>query len=296
MRAILNNSVLFFWNQCYVLIVPTATSMQIRTGTADHAHALDGNGSEMPLDPGVAHWDELAPRFDDEVFDSVGESLNRRTLIEIERAAVHRGTVADFGCGTGRHLVLLSSLFARVVGIEQSPACIAIARERCAALGNVSILVGRRPPRTMRGAFDVVLCANVAIHPAQAQWQGVLASAADLLRSGGRLVLVVPAVESAKLVDSRSLSLEHPLKRRERWSRGIFDVGGVPTKHFSKSELRQVLQQAGLKVMRIQPNEYDCSTYGLSTPRGSKAIRPWDWVAVATAPTSHAEAATSNEA
>jgi SAM-dependent methyltransferase len=271
--------------------VPTATSRQTRK-PADHPHV--GSDSEPPLDPGVAHWDELALRFDDEVFDSVGESTNKRTLLEIKRAAARRGTVADFGCGIGRHIALLSSLFDTVLGIEQSPACMAIARQRCAALGNVSLRVGGRTPPTMRGAFDVVLCANVAIHPAQARWQRVLASAADLLRSGGRLVLVVPAAESAKLVAGRAPSNERDLlKRREQSSRGVFDVGGVPTKHFAKSELRQALQQAGLRVMRIQPNEYHWSSYGLSVPRQSKLIRPWDWVAVATAPTSPAETVTS---
>ena len=281
--------------------MPTAASP--RTESADQNHnqsiasflGLDNNVNEVPSDPGVAHWDELAPRFDDEVFDSVGGSSNRRTLIEIKRAAVRRGSIADFGCGTGRHMALLSSLFDTVVGIEQSPACIAIARQRCAALPNVSLQVGRRSPRTMRGAFDVVLCANVAIHPAQAQWQRVLASAADLLRSGGRLVLVVPSAESAKLVADRDPSHERdPLKVQEEWTQGVFDVGGVPTKHFAKSELREALHDIGLRVIRILPNEYSWSSYGLSAPRMSKGIRPWDWVAVATSPTIPADAATSN--
>ena len=53
----------------------------------------EGLSSSGAVDPGVAHWDELAPRFDDEVFDAVRESSNRCTLIEIERAAAKRDAV-----------------------------------------------------------------------------------------------------------------------------------------------------------------------------------------------------------
>ena len=240
-----------------------------------------------PSDPGVAHWDELAPRFDDEVFDAVRESSNRCTLIEIKRAAAKRGALVDFGCGTGRHMGMFSSLFDTVVGIEQSSACLELARQRCVGLSNVSLLVGTRTPKSMRNSFDVVFCSNVAIHPVRAQWRNVMTSVAGLLRPGGRLVLVVPAAESAKLVDSRVPSNgPTPPKLREQWSQGIYDVGGVPTKHFAKEELRRSLQYAGLKVMRIRPNEYSWSSHGLTAPRTSKSIRPWDWVAVATSPTS----------
>jgi SAM-dependent methyltransferase len=237
-------------------------------------------------DPGVAHWDELAPRFDDEVFDAVRDSSNRCTLIEIKRAAAKRGALVDFGCGTGRHMGMFSSLFDNVVGIEQSPACLEIARQRCAGLSNVSLLVGTRTPRSMRHSFDVVFCSNVAIHPMRAQWRGVLISVAGLLRPGGRLVLVVPSAESARLVDSRTPSDGRtPAELREQWSQGIYDVGGVATKHFEKDELRRALRYAGLRVMRIRPNEYSWSSHGLTAPRASKSIRPWDWVAVATAET-----------
>lgn len=268
-----------------------ASLQQIETELTDQS--LNNQITQLPIeaegvsptDPGVAHWDELAPRFDDEVFDAVRESANQCTLIEIKRAAAKRGALVDFGCGTGRHMAMFSSLFDSVVGIEQSPACLKLARERCVGLGNVSLLVGTRTPKSMRNSFDVVFCSNVAIHPVREQWRGVLMSVAGLLRPGGRLVLVVPSAESAKLLDSRAPSHgQTPVKLREQWSQGIYDVGGVPTKHFAKEELRRSLQYAGLRVMRIRPNEYSWSSHGLSAPRARKSIRPWDWVAVATSP------------
>ena len=289
-----HNFVLRIRNRWYGFSMPTATLLQIDAQITDQQQnnsitplprSLEDNGAP-PTDPGVAHWDELAPRFDDEVFDAVVEGTNRCTLTEIKRAAAKRGAVVDFGCGTGRHMAMLSSLFDTVVGIEQSPACLAIARERCAGLSNVSLHVGRRTPRWMQHTFDVVFCSNVAIHPVRAQWRSVLTSTANLLRPGGRLVLVVPSAESAKLVASRNPREKNPLTLRKQWSQGVYDVGGVPTKHFAKDELRQALELAGLRTMRIRPNEYSWSSYGLSTPRASKGIRPFDWVAVATASTS----------
>jgi len=97
----------------------------------------------------------------------------------------------DLGTGTGRMLELFAPLAQRAVGVDQSPAMLAIARSRIDQTGlrNVQLRQGDiYAPPIERGAYDLAIIHQV-LHflddPARA-----LAEAARALRPGGRLVVV----------------------------------------------------------------------------------------------------------
>jgi ubiquinone/menaquinone biosynthesis C-methylase UbiE/DNA-binding transcriptional ArsR family regulator len=97
----------------------------------------------------------------------------------------------DLGTGTGRMLELFAPLAQRAVGVDQSPAMLALARSRIDQTGlrNVQLRQGDiYAPPVERGAYDLVVIHQV-LHflddPARA-----LAEAARALRPGGRLVVV----------------------------------------------------------------------------------------------------------
>lgn len=97
----------------------------------------------------------------------------------------------DLGTGTGRMLELFAPLAQRAIGIDQSPAMLALARSRLDQTGlrNVQLRQGDLyAPPVERNAFDLAIIHQV-LHflddPARA-----LIEAARSLRPGGRLVVV----------------------------------------------------------------------------------------------------------
>jgi demethylmenaquinone methyltransferase/2-methoxy-6-polyprenyl-1,4-benzoquinol methylase/ArsR family transcriptional regulator len=97
----------------------------------------------------------------------------------------------DLGTGTGRMLELLAPKAVRAIGIDQSPAMLALARARIdsSALRNTQVRQGDiYAPPIEAGAFDLVVIHQV-LHflddPGRA-----LKEAARALRPGGRLIVV----------------------------------------------------------------------------------------------------------
>ena len=237
------------------------------------------------------YWDRMAGQWDDEIFDSLHH--DRRGVIagEIERSSRRARSVADFGCGTGGYLPLLSRLFPRVVGLERSRACVAIAKARLQDRANVSVHSSSAASIRRRGHFDVVLCVNVAVHPALRARTGILRSLDRLLRPRGRLILVVPSLESARMV----AAVEHDALRRRGepgagdWDAnaeagGVVTIEGMPYKHFTRRELRDWLVGDGLIVSRVRRVEYSWQSQGVRPVARRGRTLPWDWIAVAWKP------------
>jgi ubiquinone/menaquinone biosynthesis C-methylase UbiE len=99
--------------------------------------------------------------------------------------------VLDLGTGTGRMLELFARDATRAIGVDQSPAMLALARERIAQAGLSQAQLRQGDiyaPPVERDAFDLVIVHQV-LHflddPARA-----LQEAARTLRPGGRLLIV----------------------------------------------------------------------------------------------------------
>jgi demethylmenaquinone methyltransferase/2-methoxy-6-polyprenyl-1,4-benzoquinol methylase/ArsR family transcriptional regulator len=101
------------------------------------------------------------------------------------------GALLDLGTGTGRMLELLAPHAERAVGVDQSPAMLAVARARLerAGLRNVQLRQGDiYAVPVERDGYDLVVLHQVLHYldyPARA-----LREAARVLRPGGRLLLV----------------------------------------------------------------------------------------------------------
>lgn len=233
---------------------------------------------------GRQYWEEMAGKWDDEIFNTLRHDKRRVITTEIARSRKGGGTIADLGCGVGIYVPLLSRLFEEVQGFERSRECVRIARERFRGDARVSIHPVTATA-SRRGRFDAVLCVNVAIHPASRSRASVFRTARSLLRPGGTLLLVVPSLESATMVARVDAA------RRQRadgaggsdWDLGaagdgVVAIEGSRTKHFTRGELRSTLGALGWAVLRIRQVEYSWASQGLR----ARAPLPWDWIAVAT--------------
>ena len=236
-----------------------------------------GSGQEY-----ARHWDRIAHRWTQEVFNTL--LCARSPVVREELAATARraANIADFGCGIGTYLPLLSRLFDEVHGFEQSPRCVDVARKRMRSRKNVKVDVAHRATPSMRNRFDAVLCVNVALHPERSEWFSVLRSMKVMLRPKGRFLLVVPALESAELVGIARRPHIDPLVPAVKHFRppirpGVVRFGGVPTKHYTQAELRQTLKDLGLTGIRFKKVEYTWRSHGITPPPDLRHEKPWDW-------------------
>jgi ubiquinone/menaquinone biosynthesis C-methylase UbiE len=139
--------------------------------------------------------------------------------------------VLDFGTGTGRMLELIAPSAERAVGVDQSPAMLALARSRVeqSGLHNVQLRQGDiYAPPVERNAYDLAIIHQV-LHflddPARA-----LSEAARALSPGGRLMVV-----DFKAHDEESLRQDYAHRH----------LG------FSAIEIEDWLTEAGLSTLQV---------------------------------------------
>lgn len=117
--------------------------------------------------------------------------------------------VLDGGCGTGQHTQHIAEVGSQVVGIDIDPARIAIAKDSCRNLENVTLDVGSITKLPFQdNFFDVVFLAQVLHHlggenidngdTIRQQCQQVIMEAKRVLRTGGRLILVTTSREQRR--------------------------------------------------------------------------------------------------
>jgi SAM-dependent methyltransferase len=152
----------------------------------------------------------------------------RRVLVDLlRRVAGHQGDsllILDYGCGTGGNTAAYASLGA-VVGIEPDAAAIRLARVRG---GAQYCRTGGTQLPFRAGAFDAIVASDVLEH---IEDDGLAVSEmARVLRPGGAAIISVPA---------------HP------WLFSEHDAALHHFRRYSKSGLRIVLQQGGLRLRQL---------------------------------------------
>lgn len=172
--------------------------------------------------------------------------LDRCGLLGRERAAL------DIGCGIGRIEQALAPRLGHIVGIDLSPAMIAEAERRCAALGNVRFAVceGTGLSQFAPASFDLVLA--IDSFPYIVAAGGDLAArhvhdAARLLRPGGALAifnysyrgdLAADLAELAALADTAGFRVERDGTRDLGLWDGRFFLLAGPERQRPKRRLR----------------------------------------------------------
>ncbi|GAC1336276.1 MAG: metalloregulator ArsR/SmtB family transcription factor [Beijerinckiaceae bacterium] len=184
----------------FFLAAPAATAGEIARAVSTWLDPLDpvlladrGRLAEVRRardEQAARYFAAQAPNWDKVRALHVPEERVETALRDILGAAPIRALL-DLGTGTGRMLELLAPLAERAVGIDRSPAMLAVARarlERC-GLRNVQLRQGDiYAVPVERNSYDLVVLHQVLHYldePARA-----LREAARALRPGGRLVLV----------------------------------------------------------------------------------------------------------
>lgn len=171
---------------------------------------------------------------------------------------VEHGSVLDIGCGDG---VLTHAIAGRipdglVVGLDPSPAMIAVAQGTTATASGPHFVRAdaRRLPFT--GPFDTVVSFN-ALHWVPEQ-SAALAEIARVLATGGRAVVQV--VCAGKATSLEALAME--LTRSGRWAAGFTDFA-APFVHVDPAHYEDFAAVAGLSVtdLTVTDREWDFGSH-----------------------------------
>ncbi len=114
----------------------------------------------------LEYWERIGDRYEKEIFASSLADTSGVIRRRLDELANPRAVAADFGCGVGHYLPLLSKRFRVVHGIDFAEALLDQARERTRALDNVTIhranLTSGRAKLPL-AKVRVAVCANVLI-------------------------------------------------------------------------------------------------------------------------------------
>jgi SAM-dependent methyltransferase len=238
-----------------------------------------------------SYWDAVAGDYDGSVL-SVFDHDTRGLVgarIAVAGAAVRDargpGRAADLGCGVGKFVPLLAAAFAGVEACDHAPRALQAARDRNGARDHVRFHQLDLACDPMPFApVDFVLCVNVLLMPALDEQLRAWRTVVNQVAHEGMLLLVVPSLESAQFETLRAV--EAGLDRGESCADaiagglprdldaadlhlGIRSLDGVPTKHYLRVELEQMLDERHFDVTEVCELSY-------ATALAGSASAPWD--------------------
>jgi SAM-dependent methyltransferase len=245
-----------------------------------------------------SYWNRMGKNYRDEIF-SVSESDKCRVIEkQLKKFSGRNKIAADFGCGIGGFLSMLSKHFRKVYAIDFSASCLQKAKSLYGHLDNVSFhCADLTSPKLSLPKVDFILCVNAVITPSISKRIGIFKNIAAHLKKGGHLFLVVPSLESILFANFRLIDwnlrdgmspssavvgdFDKTTLSPVQVHQGIVEIDRVPTKHYLKEELTTILENLHFKIRLIAKVEYVWDVEFNSPPAWMKTPYPWDWLMVA---------------
>jgi SAM-dependent methyltransferase len=239
-------------------------------------------------------WDRVAASFDAEIFNVPANDRKGLIAEHIQRLGGKHRVAADLGCGIGRTLPLLADHFGTVIGVDISRKCLALAARKFIDTPNIRFVHADLTKHAgVEKPVDLVLCINTWLSAHPAKREALIGHTCSAVAKGGHLLLVVPALESALLTThvmvrwnkrtgmsastaERSAGPGHP-----GLFAGLVELDGVPTKHYLREELQQLLGEQGVHMREAVKIEYPWATEFSRPPRWMGPPYPWDWLVLA---------------
>jgi len=243
------------------------------------------------------YWDGVAGDYDGEIFSVLANDRNEVITSKIREYGDKGKEACDFGCGVGKFVPALAENFGRVWAVDLSEELLEQAKEECGDLENVTYLrKDLSQPKVKVAKVDFGLSVNVAIMGERKVRRGIFRTMKKYVREGGRLVVVVPSLESALYADYRLVqwnlrakwSMEEAVKEVAEAERGgvggvrqgLVEIEGVATKHYLAEELAAMFGELGFEVEGVEKVEYSWGTEFSEPPAWMGEPYPWDWLTV----------------
>ncbi len=239
------------------------------------------------------HWNKIAPSYNDEIFDVFQSDKKKKLPKYFKKHGAVNKTAIDFGCGNGKSFPFLAPLFKHILGLDISKGLLQQAKAR--GYSNIDLQQADLTKKNLRlPAADFAFCCNVIMFPEIKKNYTMIENIHRALKKGGTALIVLPSLDSALFSSWRLIDIYrkegvmpatipahefHYFKGNKRdIIQGIVHIDGVPTKHYSESELQVVFKDAGFSVTKIDKLEYEWNTELSSPPDWLKDPYPWDWL------------------
>ena len=199
------------------------------------------------------------------IYDPWSVSVTEDVEFYVDEAVASGGPVVELAVGTGRIAVPTARAGIPVIGVDESPGMIAVARERAEQEGVaelVDLRLGdlREPPVDERVPLVTIPFRSLLHMPDEAQKLRALQGAASVLEPDGRLVFDVfaPSREDIEETDGLWLERERGIFERADWdeqartlSLSVRSDDQSATMHLhwlSPAEWNAILEEAGFEV------------------------------------------------
>ncbi len=222
-------------------------------------------------------WDKLANAYADEVCDIF--MRDRRGVIarwlKTNGLLSGRRSVLDIGCGIGSFFRKYGRHFGIKTGTDHSDQMLQLARSRCR--GQPDITWERADvfalPTRWRSSADLVVCANVLSFVAPGACRRALRQIGRTIKPGGRVLLIIPALESHDAV----VAIETGRPAPHRRSTAVVQRDDRRQRFFTAAGIHQLAAGTGLLEVRVRKVWYPWADEGITRPpRGAEP--PWDWL------------------
>ena len=170
------------------------------------------------------------------------------------------GNAIDLGCGIGPLLPILSEQFSHVTALDFSKEMVEQARKNNLMLPNVSYVQADMKDLRIRKRFDVAVAVNSILAPDVKEVNSMLKQAHKILKPGGTLLAVLPAMEiylyqAMLIVDENKDDLKKARKKAAAQVNpdehdlllGTITFDGDTQKCFYRFEIPHLLEKAGFK-------------------------------------------------
>jgi len=231
-------------------------------------------------------WNQLAAEFEDSVCDLTATDLNSQLTRLMKHVVLPPGgaRLVDLGCGIGTFIREFGDRFESIIGLDFAAKILARAKNR-----QPKELVERiqwhtldlaQAPAAIGACADLTVCLNVVTSPVEKTREELWAAIAAVTKPGGFTIVGIPAIESARMVDD-VVNAKKKGPRAVLDPKGLLDRTGAVQKHYSRPELKQIMERHGFTSVRISRVYCPWSEEGMRKPRASSAPYPWDWACLA---------------
>lgn len=241
------------------------------------------------------YWEKIAPKYETEIFDVLRNDASGIIVAAIEQMASSKKTVIDIGCAVGKWIPVLAPKFKQVIAADISAINLRIAKEKYQQYDNVEyIRMDMSADDLTVIPCDTAICINAILTDSLEKRINFFQSLSICLNKGGKLVLVVPSLESKLYTNiianrwnvddeknDKAPEGKRAIRQIKNIKQGVTDIDDVPTKHYLKEELELLLTLEGFKVDRVEKINYGWNTEFHKPPKWLKGPYPWDWMCTA---------------
>jgi SAM-dependent methyltransferase len=239
------------------------------------------------------HWNKIAPTYNDEIFDVFNSDKFKKLPRYFKKHGDLKKTAIDFGCGNGKSFPFIAPLFKQILALDISNGLLKQAKQR--GFKNITLKQADLTKKNLvLPKADFAFCCNVIMFPILEMNDRMIENIYRSLKPGGTALIVLPSLDSAiysawRLIDLYKKEGIEPdnipkgefnyFKASKREIiQGLIHIDGVPTKHYSESEIKVIFRAAGFTVTTVDKLEYDWNTEITSPPNWLKDPYPWDWL------------------